>query len=451
MFDLRPYQREAVDCIRAYFSRGARSILLTMPTGAGKTVVFSSIASGAHAMKTRTVILVHRDTLLRQACEKLSAYGVPHGVIAPGHTPTDHNVQVASVQTLARRLPGYAFDFIVIDEAHHATAGSWRKIIDAMPGAAILGVTATPCRMDGKGLDDIFEYLIEGPGTADLIRDGFLVPPEVFAPARQLDLSRVHTRGGDYAIDELHDLMDRPTITGSAVAHYQKLCPGSSAVVFCVSVQHAEDVAKEFSAAGWRSETINGRMSADAVSAAVGRLSSRETQVLTSCDLISEGFDCPNVEAALLLRPTQSEGLYIQQVGRALRPAPGKSRAVILDHAGNCFRHGMPDDPREWSLDGRKRRHSGVGGAPIVVRQCPKCYACHRPGPVCPACMHVYAIDPREVQQISGELTEVQKLEARRVRKFRIRQCRSLDDFHALAREFGYKPGWAFLQWGMRH
>ena len=311
----------------------------------------------------------------------------------------------------------------------------------------MLGVTATPVRTDGRGLDEIFETLVLGPSIRELTAQGFLTPAVVYAPARRLDLSGIRTRAGDYDRHQLADAMDTPTITGDAVDHYRRLCPGVPAVVFCVSIQHAEDVAADFAAAGFRSAAISGKMPVQHIRDTVAGLTDGRVQVLTSCDLISEGFDCPVVEAAILLRPTQSEALYIQQVGRALRPSPGKSRAVILDHSGNCFRHGMPDEEREWSLAGRQRRR-GAPVAAVPVRQCPKCFACHKPAPMCPQCGHVYAPEAREVEQRAGELEQISSAKVAKARalKSRIRAARTLDDFHAIARDFGYRKAWASIR-----
>lgn len=447
---LRPYQDRGVGAIRGEYAAGADSVLYVLPTGGGKTVVFSHIAAAAAALGTRTVILVHRDTLLGQASDALDACGVPHGIVAPGFTPSREPVQVASVQALARRLkryPGfYQFDLAVIDEAHHAVAGTWRQVIGEL-GARILGVTATPARADGRGLDGVFQRLVLGPSIAELTEEGHLVPALVYAPARRVDLSKVHTRAGDFDRGELHAAMDTPSITGDAVEHYTRLCPGAPAVAFCVSVQHSEDVAASFSSAGYRAKAIHGRLPLPEIRAAIAGLADGSVQVLTSCDLVSEGFDCPVVAAAILLRPTHSEGLYIQQVGRALRPAPGKDEALILDHAGNCFRHGMPDDERQWTLKGRTRKR--VGEAAVAVRQCPKCYACHRPAAVCPQCGHAYPVITELPETRAGVLESVnaEKVARARMLKERVRKARTIDDFHAIAKDMGYRPAWASIRY----
>lgn len=470
---LRPYQQTMVSNIRAAFADGAGAVVAVAPTGAGKTVVFSFVAASAAAQGTRTVVLVHRDALLRQTARALSSAGVAHGLIAAGTSPSHDLVQVASVQTLARRLirypndPRYRFSLLVVDEAHHAVAGSWLSVIDRLPDAHVLGVTATPRRLDGRGLDGVFRALVLGPSIAELVADGWLAPARVYAPATRPTTDGVTRRAGDFDRGELAELMDTPSITGDAVDHYRRLCPGSPAVAFCVSVRHAEDVAATFAAAGFPSRAISGRMPVEEIRRATDALSAGDLAVLTSCDLISEGFDCPAMAAAILLRPTQSEALFVQQIGRPLRPvfadghdlttragrlaaiaAGDKPSAIILDHAGNVFRHGMPDDDREWTLAGRPRR---VGTAPAVgVRQCSRCFACHSPAPVCPACGFVYPPSDAIPETRAGELEEVNAVEVRRIRRERIRRARTLPELHALASELGYRPAWASILYQQR-
>lgn len=454
MLTLRPYQQQAVDGIRDSFKRGNKAPLLVLPTGGGKTIVFTYIASNASARGKRVLVLVHRIELMRQTSEKLHTFGVDHGLINPLFTPTYWKpVQVASVQTLVNRLNKLASappDLIIVDEAHHATASTWRKIIAAYPNALVLGVTATPCRGDGSGLgadsDGLFDDLIVGPQIADLIGEGFLVQPKVYAPLERIDLSGLRTRMGDYVKDDLEKAVDKPKITGKAVDHYAKLCPGAPAVAFCVSIKHAEHVAEEFKAAGFRAVALDGSHDDDYRKRILRGLATGEVQVVTSCDLISEGTDIPAIGAAILLRPTQSLGLYLQQVGRALRPCEGKDRAVILDHVGNVLQHGMPDDHRAWSLDGTEKRKRGEKTEPTIrVNQCEQCFAVHPPAPACPHCGHVRHVEDRAPQEVDGELKEVSAEQAaliRRQRQVEVAKARTREELEAIARARGYKPGW---------
>lgn len=463
---LSPYQSTGVDDVYAAFSGGAQRVLFTLPTGGGKTQVFTKIAQLAAEANTRTCIMVHRDALLIQASRKLYECGVQHSIIAPGRSSRYNDlVSVASVQTLVRRLDRYEFDFLIPDEAHHAVSPTYQKVFAAFPQAHVLGVTATPIRTDGQGLNAVFDAMVCGPSIGELIREGYLVEPVYTGAEKLVELSSVRTRMGDFDQRELAKIMDRSEITGDAVDHYRKLCPGKPAVAFCVSVKHAEDVAADFAAAGFRAASIDGTMDVAEIRRRTAGLSDGSIQVLTSCDLVSEGFDAPGVVAAILLRPTKSLAVYLQQVGRALRPAcsvhqlpdaaarlaaiaaSSKPHAIILDHAGNCFRpgFGFADDEREWTLEGRKKRAtSGNGAAAIPIRQCPKCFRCHRPGPTCPACGHVYVVVSESPAIVAGKLVQIDKEAVRRARQGMISAARSYAELKDVAGKLGYSAQWAW-------
>lgn len=411
---LRSYQEQSIEDLRHAYRAGSRAPLLAAPTGMGKTVILATIAAQAAAKGRRVLILVHRRELIHQTASKLAWAGLDYGIIAAGHPASDHAVQVASVQTLARRLSRMTWQpsLVIIDEAHHAAAGSWRQILEHWPDAYRLGVTATPCRLDGRGLSEAFDHLVMGPSVADLVFWGFLSAARIYAPPVVADLSGIRKRAGDYAIDQAADAMDRPTVTGDAIAHYKRLAAGQRAIAFCCSVQHAEHVCAAFNAAGIPAATLLG--STPDRDDVVRRFDAGAIHVLVTVDVVSEGFDIPGASCAILLRPTQSLGLYLQQVGRVLRPAPGKTHAVILDHVGNVHRHGWPDDPREWSLDGVVRRAGAAGPVAPSVRTCPQCFAAFKPAPVCPLCGTACAPEPRrELRQVAGELKELQRSEVR--------------------------------------
>ena len=443
MVRLRQYQYTAIVDLRTAVRNGNRTALLVLPTGAGKTVVFVEIAKAAAAKGNSTLILVHRRELITQASNKLKAIGVSHGIIAAGFPATDSQIQIASVQTLVRRLDKIKIDpaLVIIDEAHHAVAGSWDKILSHFSAAIHIGVTATPCRLSGEGLGSRFSALISGPSVAELVESGFLSPHRVFAPPVLADLSAIKTRAGDYASDQLSTEMDRPTITGDALGHYRRLCDGQPAIAFCCSVKHAESVCQAFVAGGYRARVVTGDMPMDIRDDAISGLADGRTQVLCSVDVVSEGTDVPAVSCAILLRPTQSESLYLQQVGRILRPQDGKV-ATVLDHVGNTRKHGFVDDSRLWALESKPRRKRQDEPAPSV-RQCPECFAAFKPQPVCPCCGHVFKEKHRTIAQLEGELRELKKEEVRQ-RKKEQGKARTLPELLALARKKGYKPGWAY-------
>ena len=444
---LRRYQEQAIADLRDGFSRSYSSLLLVMPTGSGKTVVFTEIARRATQKHKTVFVLVHRRELINQASNKLSIAGVQHGIIAAGFPASTQNVQVASVQTLVRRLNSLTSepDLIIIDEAHHAVAGSWQKIIDRFPNAKRIGVTATPSRLDGRGLGSYFDILVQGPSVEQLENLGFLSPHKVYAPPPKADLSNVKTRAGDYAKDQLSEIMDRPTITGDAISHYRRLADGLPAIAFCCSIKHATSVCASFKAAGYRAKLVTGNMPMEERDEAISGLADGRTQVLCSVDVVSEGTDVPAVSAAILLRPTQSEALYLQQVGRILRPQTGKI-AIVLDHVGSTIKHGFVDDVRVWSLDSKPKRKKNDEPAPSV-RQCPMCFAAFKPQPVCPCCGHEFPVKPkRQLTQREGELKEMRRQDAieRREKRKEQGRARTLPELLALADRKGYKRGWAY-------
>ena len=456
---LRPYQNRAIGDLRHAYRSGSRSPLLCLPTGGGKTVIFTAIAQATAAKGLNVLILVHRRELLRQVSAKLRDVGLQHGTIAAGLPFTSDQVQVASVQTLIRRMSRIDWQpaLIIIDEAHHAVSGNtWGRILDHWPQAFRLGVSATPCRLEGRGLGNAFDALVLGPSVADLTCSGYLAEARIYAPPVIADLGKLHTRAGDYATDEAADAMDRPTVTGDAVDHYQRLAAGQPAIAFCCNTKHAASVARQFQAAGINAATLLGTNKPEERDQLVADLASGRLQVLVTVDVVSEGFDCPGASVAILLRPTKSESLYLQQVGRVLRPKPDGSKALILDHVGNVMRHGFPDDPRAWSLADGLRRAKATSAAP-TVRTCPSCYAAFKPQPLCPVCGADCATKAkRGMAQVDGELQELrresvqQRIAERTSHRKQQGKARTLQDLLALAKERGYSPGWAYKVYASR-
>lgn len=436
---LRPYQSRLIADARALFRQGKRAVLIVSPCGSGKTCLFSYMASQSAG---RVVILAHREELLGQISRTLGLFGVGHAWIAAGRDYDPRpRVAVASVQTLVRRLRRVqAPSLVVIDEAHHATSASYRAILSAWPGALVVGVTASPERLDGTGLGDVFDSMALGPTVAELTDLGALCPYRIYAPSRP-DLSGVASRAGDYARDALAMAVDKPTITGDAVAHYARLAAGRRAVVFCVSVAHARHVAMQFQGAGFQAAWLDGGMEAGERERTVSAFRDGRITVLTSCDLISEGFDLPAIEVAIMLRPTQSTALWIQQSGRALRPFEGKAEALLLDHAGNVFRHGLPDAPREWTLEGRKRGKRVSATQEVHIKVCPACFGAQpRTGAtVCRYCGALFPADPRQVDEVAGELAELERAVAQRAARQEVGRARTLAELVDIGTRRAYK------------
>lgn len=456
MIQLRDYQESLIEGCRQVFRQGEDTVLIQLPTGGGKTITSAFMVQRSSDKGLVCWWLVHRREIITQASKTFASLGITHGIIAGGNcTDPAKRVQIGSIQTIVRRLDKLTPpDMIFFDEAHHMASGQYQEVFDRFPNAKKVGMTATPARLDGRGLRQWFANLVMGPTVALLIERGALAPYRLFAP-HVPDVSQIGTVGGDLKRGDLADVMDKPSIVGNAVEHYKKLCPGKRAVAFAVNIQHSLHIVEQFNFEGIRAEHVDGTMDTASRDAAIQRFIDGETLVLSNCELFGEGFDVPAIEAVILLRPTKSLSLYLQQVGRALRPAPGKDYAIILDHAGNSLPrelngqgHGFPDDDREWSLDDRPKRKSGEKSE-VTIRTCPECFAVFRPVPSCPNCGHVYVAPVREIEQVEGELQEIDvaalRAQEARAKKLEQGRAQSIDDLIAIGRQRGQRnpEAWA--------
>ena len=377
---LRWCQDDLVTAISDKYADRNRRVVAVASTGFGKTIVFCALSARATRKGKRVVILAHRIEIVEQISRALDSFGVKHGRIQTGHPMTADPIQVCMVITAAKRLDKIQEpDLLVVDECHHAVASSWKTISDAWQRTRILGVTATPIRTDGRGLGEAFDAMVQAIPMRDLIDEGYLSDYLYLAPPQQADLTGVRKRGGDFATNELDAAMNKPVITGDSILHAKKHLNGKPAIAFCVSIKHANDVAEQFQQAGFRAASVDGMMEKDERRNRIAAIGDGRLDILTACDIVSEGTDIPVVGGAILLRPTTSLSLFLQQVGRVLRPKPDGSRAIILDHVGSVHRHGLPDQIREWTLDGVKKRPKKPGED--AVRQCLQCYTMHKQAP----------------------------------------------------------------------
>lgn len=440
---LRPYQAKLVQDIRLQFQLGRTSTLAVLPTGGGKTVCFSHIADSAAKKGNRVCVLVHRVELLEQASRSMP---MSHGLISANRSmDLSHAVQIASVQTLVRRLhkvPPDFFQLIIVDEAHHTTAGSWRKVIDHFSQAKLLGVTATPIRLDGRGLGENYESMVIGPSARWLTENGFLADSKVFAPPT-FNAKGLKRRMGDYDMRQAEQQMQARQAMGDCVTHYRSHLSGQTAIAFCCTVAHAEAVAALFTANGVPAASIDGSMDSTTRRELLSSLGRGEIKVLTSCSLIGEGVDVPSVGGCILLRPTQSKSLHLQMIGRCLRPSPGKGKAVILDHVGNCLRLGHHLDDQDWTLEGVSKSSNEI----TSLKVCPNCFCTVVTATqVCPECGHVFTQKKktRELVTVGGALQELKADEAQKAAESKKRKaeqsaCRSLDQLVELGKRRGYK------------
>lgn len=419
---LRPYQRELyASALRSLAAH--RRTLVVAPCGSGKSYIFAELC---HACKGKVLILTHRRELLQQ------------------HRDLIDDARIEMVFTEKNHLdPSQRPDLLIVDEAHLSAANTWRKVIDYYDTYTV-GFTATPERLDGKPLGDIYEDMVQGKNIRWLIDEGYLAPFEYYAPFT-VDASDIR-HGDDYVVDELEKLMMDRKIYSEAVRSYQRLADGKKALVYCVSIKHAEAVAESFREAGYKAVAVSSKTP----TAERERIIRHENwDVLCNCNIVSEGISLPDVECCILLRPTMSTALHIQQSQRCMRYKPGKT-AIIIDCVANYSRHGLPDEPIEWSLDHSHTKHkSHNADGSYSIRVCPECFQTFKTAPVCPYCGAEYPVQGRELEVIKDvELKRIQAEEAKAAEQVRkqmrteVGRAKSIEDLRRIAKERGYAPGW---------
>lgn len=418
-------------------NRGTRSLIIQLPTGAGKTCLTAEMLNAAAAKGLDSWFIVHRRELTDQSIETFEEVGVKHGIIASGFPANGApRVQIASILSLSRRLQYYRKPSLIVwDECHHVAANSWSKIFEAFPNAFHIGLTATPERLDGKGLGNWFKMIISGPSMRWLIARGFLAHFRLFAPNNPT-LDNVRTIMGDFDKTQLEKEMSKPSITGSAIREYMRHCPGQRAVSFCVSIKHSLAVVQEFKESHIPAAHLDGKTPIKVRHETLRKFRSGEIKIISNVGLFGEGFDLPSMEAVILLRPTKSLTMYLQSCGRPLRPYPGKEYAIILDHAGNSRRFGLPDDDFQWSLHGKKFRKTEK----LPLRICPKCFAALKVGTTnCPYCSHEFETKTIKIRHEEGDLQEIKR---KNIHNFKLRQqsiAGTLAELIRLGQRRGYK------------
>jgi superfamily II DNA or RNA helicase len=452
---LRDYQKEAVDKIQR--SKSNR-VLVVSPTGSGKTHIGNAVMKTYADIFKYSLLVVHRREIVLQTWDKLERLGVNAGIIMAGERPNLFApIQLAAIQTLfarairSERMKMPLAHLLVIDEAHHACARTYKKVIEAYPDAKIVGLTATPCRGDGRGLGGIFDELIELPQVPDLIEMGHLVPTINFGP-QHLDLSGIATRQGDYAVDQLAQRMNTEKLVGNIVVHWLKYSERRKTVIFAVDVAHSVHIRDELIRAGVKAEHIDGSTPKDQRDETLARLARGDIEVVCNCMVLTEGWDMPEVGCCVLARPTKQMGLYRQMVGRVLRPSPetGKKNAIVIDHSGAVSRLGFVEDRIEWTLDPEGKPQNDTqeeravpGGANRII-ECSQCGAMREGGKACPNCGFLPAPKARDYQVREGDLGLID-------RNGKINgpvyddaaKRRWLAELVGFADQRGYSPNWA--------
>ena len=430
--ELRDYQRALIDLA---IPRLAERPILVLPTGAGKTF---TCAAMLRELGMRTLWIAHRRELIFQAADTLARCGIKTALILAGQpTNPQAHVQVASIQTLARRTAPKV-ELVVIDEAHHATAKGYRRLVDQYPGVPIVGLTATPFRLDGRGLGGAgFGAILCTATCADLCRDGTLIEPDVYAPDAP-DRSQLKVRMGDFETSAMASLMNTPSLVGNLVTTWQRRAADRKTLCFAVDVRHSHSIVQRFQEVGVAAEHLDGTTPADERAAILARLRDGTTTVLSNVGIVSEGFDLPALDVAIIARPTASLCWHLQAVGRIMRACADKAGAIVLDHAGNHLVHGFVTDPVAYSLEGNTAK-KGAGAAP--VKRCPNCEVVVPAGTMtCPECG--YRWPERGVVEQDGELHHLNEVKRAPLDQ----QQLAWQTLTAKQQRRGYKPGWRVFQ-----
>lgn len=433
--NLYPYQEKIVNEVREAYREGLKAPCVVSPCGSGKSVVIAHIAKQATDKGNRVLFLVHRKELKDQITATFKRSGVDMELATVG-----------MVQTIVRRLDRTDPPALIItDENHHALAKTYRKIYDYFEDVPRLGFTATPVRLNGAGLGEVNDKLVMGPSVEWLIKNNYLSPYRYFAPP-SVDLSHLKKRRGEFTSKSIDDAFkkDARIIYGDAVKHYERLAESEQAICYCHSVEASLAAKAAFNAAGIPAAHIDAKTAKAVRDKIIGDFRDQKIRVLCNVDLIGEGFDVPDCSTVIMLRPTASLSLFIQQSMRGMRYRPGKV-SKIIDHVGNVERHGFPDTDRAWSLKGEVKTSSG--GSSPQVKMCKNCFATVPAGTTeCPYCGAAFEPEAAPVEVVDGDLEEIKNTFSFTVSYKEPSDCRSMAELYALADERGYKRGWAYYQ-----
>lgn len=449
---LRDYQQKAIDDIRNAIRTGNRRVLFQCPTGGGKTIISSFMMKSALEKGLKVLFLVHLKELINQTSGKIASLELSHGIIA-AHYDADLSqpCQLAMVATLSRRLKKIDFrpDIVIVDEAHHTISNTYLELLEKFDKPIVVGLTATPERLDGKGMGLAYDIIVPGPSMKMLQERGFLSRYRYHSVPFQVDLEHK-------SLEEANQALEEAGILGDCVEHYNEKIPGKKAIVFCASVAHSISIAERFNRAGIEAAHLDGTTPPVERTRIVEGFASGQIKVLSNCSLLAEGFDVPDCEGVFILRPTKSLVLFLQMVGRGLRPSGDDTH--IFDHVGAYLTHGLPCDDRKWSLLGKKERKKI--NKEIQAKVCENCFSVYNnTHQACPHCSFkpVPVARNLKTKETSGKLVEISgfTLEVRRSETGALNQqdvrhllnkCLEDSDYYRLAAKLGYKRGWAMLK-----
>lgn len=396
--ELRPYQQELIKKIKMELCKGRKSVCAVLGCGGGKSIIQACIAKSATDKGNKVLFLVHRKELCEQIEQTFRKCGVDLRLC-----------QISMVQTVSRRLGKHSWtpQIIITDECHHSLSGSYKKIYEYHKDAFRLGFTATPCRLDKSGLGEIYESMVEGVSTKWLI-DNHYLSPYIYYGAKIVDTNGLRTTHGEFVASDVNELMNKRIIFGQAFENWQKFANGKKTIIYCAGIELSKKTAAQFRANNVRTAHLDGETPAAERKKIISDFREGKITVLSNVDLFGEGFDVPDCECVVLLRPTMSLTLHIQQSMRSMRYKEGKT-AIIIDNVGNVYRHGLPDDKRDWTLESKRKRKQ----AEIKVKQCPKCMTClPNTAKQCTTCGFIFETQTIERTDPENVTTELQRLSA---------------------------------------
>lgn len=442
-FELRPYQKNTVNQIRnAFHVRKHSSAILCIPTGGGKTVVFSFIAESAISKGSTVMIACDRKELINQAFEKLKDYGLSPTIIAPGKRFIKNTCYVASVDTILRRNMDISIDILIVDEAHKA---KFDKLVEKYRGRClIIGATATPIRKGSQNsLHKLYQDLVNPVQVSDLISDGFLAPAVTYGA--EVDLNSIKTNRLDYDKKELFDFYNKQTMYAGVVNNYKKFCNDGLTIIFNVNREHSQKTADEFVLNGIDARHVDGSMSDFSRTRMMNAFYNGEFKVLCNCMIATTGYDNPRIKNVIVNRATLSLALWLQMCGRGSRTYPGKTHFNIIDMGSNVKKHGFWEDDRQWDL---VKKPKSKQEQPAPVKSCPQCEAfVHASKPVCPNCRFVFPKKDKSLAE--AEFTQLVRKEIPEHLRKPFNEM-SYQELHEYAKIKGYKPGWPYMQMKLR-
>lgn len=438
-FALRDYQKKLISDLKHSMVSGNKNVVVQSPAGSGKTVTMAAIAKSATDKHNHVLFIVHRREIVEQVKKTFKAYGVDM-----------NNCYVGMVQTVTRRLEKLDTPkIILVDESHHSLAKTYTRIFDYFQNANVIGFTATPIRLSGESLSKVFDDLILGPSIEWLIDNQFLAPYKYYSVKLIDDKKLKHNSTGDFSSSSMNDA-SKNIIYGDVIKEYKRIADGTKTIVYTYNVDSSKRVADEFNRSGYKSLQVDGNTPKKLREQAMNDFRTGKVQILVNAELYGEGVDVPDCQTVIMLRPTESLSLFIQQSMRCMRYRPGK-QATIIDHVANYERFGLPDTEHKWDLQGTRKSKKKTNTNSISIRQCTKCFGVFKAGlKACPYCGAEYKVQEQAVEvKKDVELKEIKKTvqyTTDYILTKRPSELKSMAELKAYQKAKHYKNGWAYYQ-----